>query len=90
MAECVDAYAIVSEWTFAWVLYSLKMNSGPRFRKHRRFIQQTFNQRAAAAFHPLQEKETLVMLDGLLQAPGAFIQHIRRYVERLCGSVTVP
>jgi hypothetical protein len=55
--------------------------SGPRFRKHRRFINQTFNQRALSTFRPLQEKEVLVLLEGMLQNPDAFVDHFRRCVS---------
>ena len=52
--------------------------SGPLFRKHRRFIQQSFNQRAITAFRQLQNQETLLLLDGLIQTPESFVQHFRR------------
>jgi len=52
---------------------------GPQFRKHRRFIQQTFNQDASRAFHASQERETLVLLDNLVQAPDKFIKHFKTF-----------
>jgi hypothetical protein len=39
-----------------------------------------FNQSAAAAFQPLQERETLVLLDNLMQTPDLFVQHFKQYV----------
>jgi hypothetical protein len=53
--------------------------SGPRFRKHRRFINQTFNERASAAFRPLREKETLMLLDDMTRSPNQYSQHFRRF-----------
>lgn len=58
--------------------FILRFYSGPRFRKHRRFIQQTFNQRAVTALRPLQEEETLKLLIGLTHSPGRISQHLRR------------
>lgn len=60
-------------------------SSGARFRKHRRFIHQTFNQRAVPALQPLQEQETFVLLHGLMQTPEVFVQHLRRCVIPLNG-----
>ncbi|KAF9463358.1 cytochrome P450 [Collybia nuda] len=71
-----------------WKSASTHVRYGPRFRKHRRFIQQTFNQRASATFHPLQEQETIVLLDGLLQSPAAFVQHFRRFAAATILPIT--
>ena len=57
--------------------------SGPRFRKHRRFINQVFNQKGISAFRPLQEKEILVLLEGMLHHPDEFVDHFRRLVNVL-------
>ena len=54
------------------------LRSGPRFRKHRRFMNDVFSQRATAKFQSLQEKETLTLLDGLLNSPTAYIDHFKR------------
>ena len=53
--------------------------SGPRFRKHRRFINQVFNQKGISTFRPLQEKEILVLLEGMLHHPDDFVDHFRRF-----------
>ena len=53
--------------------------SGPRFRKHRRFINQVFNQKGISTFRPLQEKEMLVLLEGLLHRPDDCVDHFRRF-----------
>ncbi|KAF5329266.1 hypothetical protein D9619_009011 [Psilocybe cf. subviscida] len=62
--------------------------SGPRFRKHRRFINQVFNHRAIAAFRPLQEKEILTLLEGMLDNPDAFVDHFRRYAAATILKIT--
>jgi len=62
----------------SFFVHRLPACSGPRFRKHRRFINQVFNQKAVVTFRPLQEKEILILLDGLLHDPGRFVDHFRR------------
>lgn len=52
---------------------------GARFRKHRRFMHQTFNQQAVADLQPIQAKEALTLMEGLTAAPELFIDSIRRY-----------
>ncbi|KAF8064213.1 cytochrome P450 [Lyophyllum atratum] len=69
-----------------WHSASTHVRYGPRFRKHRRFIQQTFNQRAAEAFHPLQEQETLVLLENLIQTPDLFCRHFKRQASLRPGT----
>ncbi|KAF5375444.1 hypothetical protein D9615_007975 [Tricholomella constricta] len=71
-----------------WHSASTHVRYGPRFRKHRRFIQQVFNQRAATAFHPLQERETLVLLDNLIQAPDVFVRHFKRFAAATIFPIT--
>ncbi|RDB17493.1 hypothetical protein Hypma_000997 [Hypsizygus marmoreus] len=71
-----------------WHSASTHVRYGPRFRKHRRFIQQMFNQRAATAFHPLQERETLVLLDNMIQTPDKFVQHFRRFAAATILPIT--
>lgn len=81
LAQCVDSCAIVGVTCGIGDKFSWPSQSGPRFRKHRRFIHQMFNQRASTEFRPLQEQETLVLLDNLIQTPGLFVQHLRRYFK---------
>jgi hypothetical protein len=50
---------------------------GPRFRKHRRLIQDHFV-RDVYSFHQTQRSEACVLLHGILETPDAFLQHIRR------------
>ncbi|PPQ90193.1 LOW QUALITY PROTEIN: hypothetical protein CVT25_001373 [Psilocybe cyanescens] len=62
--------------------------SGPRFRKHRRFINQVFNHRAVAAFRPLQKKETIILLEAMSQTPDSFVDHFRRYAAGTILKIT--
>ncbi|KAF8153982.1 cytochrome P450 [Crassisporium funariophilum] len=71
-----------------WKSASTHLRYGPRFRKHRRFINQVFNHRAISAFRPLQEKEILVLLEGLLQDPDEFVDHFRRYAAATILKIT--
>ena len=56
---------------------------GARFRKHRRLIQDGFNQNAILAYRPTQEQESIILLDGFLKTPTAFIPHVRRSAPKL-------
>ncbi|KAF5325955.1 hypothetical protein D9611_000766 [Ephemerocybe angulata] len=67
-----------------WHSASTHVRYGPRFRKHRRFINQMFNSRAVSAFLPLQQKERLTVMEGLLVSPEAFLDHFRR-----CAAATI-
>jgi hypothetical protein len=78
VGACFDTCAIVSGDALASLVAHQSL-SGPKFRKHRRFINQVFNQKAVLAFRPLQEKEVLILLDGLLHDPDRFVDHFRRY-----------
>ena len=59
---------------------NLLFGSGPRFRKHRRFVNLTFNQRATVRLHPLQMKEAFTLVVGFMQEPKLFMEHFRRQV----------
>ncbi|KAF8890710.1 cytochrome P450 [Infundibulicybe gibba] len=71
-----------------WQGASTHVRYGPRFRKHRRFINQTFNQRASPSFRPLQEQEALVLLNGFTESPHLFVQHFRRYAAATILKIT--
>jgi hypothetical protein len=50
---------------------------------------QIFNSRAISAFRPLQHKETLTAMEGLLNSPDSFVDHFRRYVGLLHHDVPI-
>ncbi|KAF9009234.1 cytochrome P450 [Hymenopellis radicata] len=62
-----------------WKNASTHVRYGARFRKHRRFIHQTFNQRAAKELAPVQYEEAATLIGGFSETPEAFVDHIRRY-----------
>jgi hypothetical protein len=51
---------------------------GPRFRKQRRLILDHFT-KDVNSFRPTQRNEAHILLRDLLETPGAFLQHIRRW-----------
>ncbi|KAF9256203.1 cytochrome P450 [Marasmius fiardii PR-910] len=71
-----------------WQNASTHVRYGPRFRKHRRFIHQTFNQQASQILKPIQEKETLTLIRGLMTTPDHFYQHLRRFAAATILKVT--
>ncbi|KAF4611646.1 hypothetical protein D9613_003745 [Agrocybe pediades] len=71
-----------------WESASTHQRYGPRFRKHRRFINQIFNQRAISAFRPLQDREVLILLENMLNAPEAFVDHLRRFAAATILEIT--
>ncbi|KAH6888021.1 cytochrome P450 [Thelonectria olida] len=52
---------------------------GPDFRKHRSVLQRVFQKTSITQYHPLQERESVVMLKGLLQKPVEWETIIRRF-----------
>jgi cytochrome P450 len=52
---------------------------GPRFRKHRKLIQDEFNETAIPDFHAVQLREIRVLLNNLLKSPDRFMQHLSRF-----------
>ncbi|KAF8626674.1 hypothetical protein AX15_004764 [Amanita polypyramis BW_CC] len=71
-----------------WACASTHLRYGPRFRKHRRFVNLTFNQRATIRLQPIQVKETFTLLDGFIQEPKLFIQHFRRFAAATILKIT--
>ncbi|THV04329.1 cytochrome P450 [Dendrothele bispora CBS 962.96] len=71
-----------------WHNASTHVRYGPRFRKHRRFIHQTFNEQAARSLRPIQERETLTLIRGLMESPEQYSQHVRRFAAASIMKVT--
>lgn len=71
-----------------WASASTHVRYGPRFRKHRRFVNLTFNQQAASRLRPLQVKEAFTLMDGFIQTPDLFLQHFRRYAAATILKIT--
>ncbi|TEB33718.1 cytochrome P450 [Coprinellus micaceus] len=71
-----------------WHSASTHVRYGPRFRKHRRFMNAMFNSRAVSAFRPLQQKERITVMEGLLISPNAFLNHFRRFAAAMILKIT--
>ncbi|OBZ80086.1 O-methylsterigmatocystin oxidoreductase [Grifola frondosa] len=54
------------------------MPYGPQWRKHRALFHQYFNAGNTSDYHPLQLKETHVMLRNLAESPDVIYHHVRR------------
>ena len=62
------------DWLFSTIPY------GPWWKQHRSLFHQYFNTTTAPNYHPVQYKETCVMLHNLLTTPDNLSYHIRRLV----------
>ncbi|KAJ8508820.1 hypothetical protein ONZ45_g8943 [Pleurotus djamor] len=80
--------SVLLEDLMGWEDATTNMRYGPRFRKHRRYAQQTFNQGAIRSYRPLQHQEVGVLLNNLARHPSAFVQHLRRYGAAIIMKIT--
>ncbi|KAJ8690632.1 hypothetical protein PTI98_012043 [Pleurotus ostreatus] len=71
--------SVLLEELMGWQDATTNMRYGPRFRKHRRFAQQTFNRGAVRSYQPLQHQEMGILLNSFASDPTSFVQHFRRY-----------
>ncbi|KAF9074605.1 cytochrome P450 [Rhodocollybia butyracea] len=71
-----------------WQNASTHARYGPRFRKHRRFIHQTFNQQAVRTLRPIQEKETCCLIQNLIARPHDVSQHLQRFAAATIMKIT--
>lgn len=53
---------------------------GERFRKHRRMMQQHFNERAVTAFRPIQQNQVNEFLKRVVEKPDNVRKDMHRYV----------
>ena len=61
------------DWLFSTIPY------GSWWKQHRTLFHQYFNTTTAPIYHPVQYKETCVMLHNLLTTPDNLAYHIRRF-----------
>ncbi|PCH45080.1 cytochrome P450 [Wolfiporia cocos MD-104 SS10] len=67
-----------------WDSGMLFMKYGDRWKKHRKWAQNAYNDKAALmSYRPLQRREVHTLLSGLLDAPDQFEGHIKRYFAAL-------
>jgi len=52
---------------------------GPRFRKHRRIVQEHFSAKSLATYASLQRKEVYTTLGDMGDNPLKFDSHLKRY-----------
>jgi len=52
---------------------------GPRFRKHRRIVQDHFSAKSLANYTSLQRKEVYTTLANIGDSPHDFDRHLKRY-----------
>ncbi|KZT12723.1 cytochrome P450 [Laetiporus sulphureus 93-53] len=67
-----------------WDCVITHMTYGERFRKHRRWIAQAFEDKdALISYRALQRREAYVLISGLFESPGFFRAHIRRFAAAM-------
>nr|QPL17769.1 cytochrome P450 [Wolfiporia cocos] len=65
------------------------MPYGDQWRLHRKWIQASFQDRAALqSYEPIQARETNRLLRALIESPGDFTAHLKRYVATLMMEIT--
>ncbi|KAH8879650.1 cytochrome P450 [Thozetella sp. PMI_491] len=60
---------------------------GPAFRLHRKILQKSFQKSNIVQYRPLQERETLVFLKGLVQRPEQWETLLRRFATAVVMSI---
>jgi cytochrome P450 len=63
---------------------------GPRFRKHRRIIQDQFNAKEISKYMHIQRKEAYATLADLGNTPDDLMKHLKRSVPCLSLCSTPP
>lgn len=51
----------------------------PLFKDYRKMMNSGMNVRAVKKYEPIQDIQTMILLNNLLQTPDKFIAHLRRY-----------
>ncbi|KAI0313057.1 cytochrome P450 monooxygenase [Amylostereum chailletii] len=75
--SCRPRLVLISE-LMGWSASLPNIPYGDKFRKHRRWMMEYFNEKAIVGFQPLQRSEVNVLLMGFLNTPQAFMSHVRR------------
>ncbi|KAF2471439.1 cytochrome P450 [Lindgomyces ingoldianus] len=66
-----------------WSMTLTFLRWGPQFRMHRKVLQKTFQKSSIAQYRPLQEKESKVLVEGLLKNPGDWERLLRRFATAI-------
>jgi len=64
-----------------WGDVLVHQDPGPRFRKHRRIVQEWFSARALTRFASLQKQEVYMTLSHLGNSPENLFEHIKRFAS---------
>lgn len=62
-----------------WGDVLVHLRGGPRFRKHRRIVQDNFSAKSLANYTNLQRKEVYTTLVDIGNSPDNFDKHLKRY-----------
>ena len=63
------------------------LNVGPKFRKHRRIIQDQFSAKQLSQYAPMQRMEAYATLADLGKTPDDLMRHLKRLAS---GAISTP
>jgi cytochrome P450 len=66
-----------------WGMTLTFLRWGPKFRVHRKVLQKMFQKSSIAQYRPLQEKETRVLLEGIVKKPEDWERLLRRFATAI-------
>ncbi|ORX94815.1 putative O-methylsterigmatocystin oxidoreductase [Clohesyomyces aquaticus] len=66
-----------------WGMTLTFLRTGPKFKMHRKVLQKTFQKSSVVQYRPLQEKETRVLLEGIMRSPGDWEMLLRRFATAI-------
>jgi cytochrome P450 len=66
-----------------WGMTLTFLRWGPKFRVHRKVLQKTFQKSSVVQYRPLQEKETRVLLEGIVKNPEDWERLLRRFATAI-------
>nr|BAK09491.1 cytochrome P450 [Postia placenta] len=69
------------EEMMGWMSHLGRTAADDEFRRHRRWVQNAFLDKATLAhYHPVQHRELYILLGKLVESPDKYWKHFRRYV----------
>ncbi|KLO07685.1 cytochrome P450 [Schizopora paradoxa] len=73
-----------------WAWGTPMLSYGETLRKHRAYLHRFFQTPEVLNYFELQERETFVMLNGILDTPEYYAEHVRRQVEIPLWNCVIP
>ncbi|KAH9930559.1 cytochrome P450 monooxygenase [Amylocystis lapponica] len=71
-----------------WDTVVSNMTYGVRFRKHRKWMHESLQERRSLlSYHSIQHRETHILLTGLMDTPHDFLAHLQRFAAALIMEV---